>query len=323
MTQSRFVITIARQEGSGGTEVARELARKLKLTYFDKEALQLAAVRLGFAEENLARLDDKGSPELEVLRQRVAPPVTDFKLSQVLVPDRTESGMAYKTPTLLPLSVVETPATREQAALHESHHIVEWLIKEVAEQGRAVIVGRAANLVLKDWPGVINIFIHAPLDQRIERLAYQQHLDHEVAVKIVTETDRHRAEYVRQYYGPDWTNPDLYDLVINTNKLSLPVAAAAISQYVRELDQNRAAKDSLGLHQAYDRLAAQESYTLKEAAELLLLSPDMLIQAVYRGELKAANLNHRITRISREALADWLRRSTAEVGSVSPLNHNN
>jgi excisionase family DNA binding protein len=323
MTQSRFVITIARQEGSGGTEIARELARKLKLTYFDKEALRLAAVRLGFAEDDLARLDDKGTPELKGVRQRVAPPVADFKLSQVLVPDRTEAGIGYKTPTLLPLTTVETPATREQASIQESHHIVEWLIKEVAEQGRAVIVGRAANLVLKDWPGVVNIFIHAPLTQRIERLAYQQHLDHEVAGKIITETDQNRAEYVRQYYGPDWTNPDLYDLVVNTAKLSLPVAAAAISQYVRELDQNRAVKDPLALHQAYERLAAQESYTLKEAAELLLLSPDLLIQAVYRGELKAANLNHRVTRISREALADWLHRSTPEAVSVSPLNHNN
>jgi cytidylate kinase len=319
MTESRFVITVARQEGSGGNEIARELARKLKLTYFDKEALRLAAVGLGIAEDELARFDDKGSPELLEVRQRVAPPVADFKLSQILVPDRTESGIGYKTSALLPLPAVESSTDREQGVLHESHGIVEWLIKEVAEQGRAVIVGRAANLVLKDWPGVVNIFIHAPLDQRIERLAYQQHLDHEVAV---TETDQHRAEYVRQYYGPDWTNPDLYDLVINTNKLSLPVAAAAISQYVRKLDQNRAAKDPLALHKAFERLAAQESYTLKEAADLLLLSPDRLIQAVYRGELKAANLNHRVTRISREALADWLRRSTAETVSASPVKHN-
>ena len=322
MTQSRFVITIARQEGSGGTEIARELARKLKLTYFDKDALRLAAVRLGIAEGDMARFDDKGTPELNEVRQRVAPPLADFKLSQVLVPDRTESGIGYKTPTLLPLTAVETSATREQTAIQESHHIVEWLIKEVAEQGRAVIVGRAANLVLKDWPGVVNIFIHAPLDQRIERLAYQQQLDHEVARKIITETDQNRAEYVRQYYGPDWTNPDLYDLVINTSKLSLSVAAAAISQYLRELDHGRAAKDPLALHLAYERLTAQESYTLKEAAELLLLSPDILIQAVYRGELKAANLNHRI---SREALIDWLRRSTGVTGetvSVSVVKHN-
>ncbi len=128
MTESRFVITIARQEGSGGTEIARELARKLKLTYFDKEALRLAAVHLRFAEEDLARLDDKGTPELKMMRQRVAPPVADFKLSQVLVPDRTEAGMVYKTPTLLPLPSTESPTAIHDAAILESHHIVEWLI---------------------------------------------------------------------------------------------------------------------------------------------------------------------------------------------------
>src|SRR5689334_22655389 len=87
MAETGMVITISRQEGSGGDEIAQELARKFKLNYLDKEIIQIAARRLKISEAELAEFDDKILPRMEELRQLVVEPeYRDIPLSQVLVP---------------------------------------------------------------------------------------------------------------------------------------------------------------------------------------------------------------------------------------------
>jgi len=308
MTKARMVITISREEGSGGDEIAQALAQRLKLTYVDKEIIEIATKRLGLSEIELAQYDEKVLPRVEEIRKLVTPP-RDIPLSKVLVPDRNIfGGYILAAPS-------EVQMDPQLVAIQGFHSLVEQLIKEIATHGYAVIVGRAANLVLKGWSGVVNVFIRAPLENRIEKLCYLRQIDRETAASQIKEVDEHRTEYVRYYYGAEWSNPDHYQLVINTATTPLEAATAAICQFTKEIDHTRTITQTTEITRTYGRLLEQTSYSLKEAAELLLISPDVLRNAVYQDELEGTVINHKVTRINREALIDWIKHSRASVKS--------
>lgn len=311
MSVTRMVITVAREEGSGGREIAQELARKLKLTYVDDQLIKLATGRLGIPAEELADFDEKVLPRMPEISQMLQQ-FRDMPLSSILAPDRDVYGIVKEKPAPPPAAPV--PALTEREANMEGYQVlVERLITEVAEHGHAVIVGRGANFILKNWPGVIHLFFRAPLQDRIERVAYVEHLDKEAAARRVTELDIQRAAFIKQTFGADWANPDHYHLVVNTSQMPLAAATASVAQFVKAWDHNYRVIDPLAMHLTYDRLAAKELYTVKEVAELLLISPDMVRQAVYRGEIKGTIMSHNITRIKREALLEWLRRPERRV----------
>ncbi len=87
------------------------------------------------------------------------------------------------------------------------------VIEEAARQGRCVIVGRGSQCVLQDWSGTFHVFVYAPLDQRIERVRRCSAPGSDPDAQVVS-MDRRRQAYIRRYFGQDWTNHHLYDLMI-------------------------------------------------------------------------------------------------------------
>ncbi|MEI7554330.1 cytidylate kinase-like family protein [Candidatus Chlorohelix sp.] len=307
MTVTRMVITISHEEGSGGRAIAQELAKTLKLSYVDSHAIKTAATHLQIPEEDLAEFDEKILPRMKELRQLIVKP--DISLSKALAPDRDVFGLVKEEKPILE-NLARVEEDKRMKILSGYHVLVERLIKEAATAGHVVIMGRGANFILKGWQGVTNIHLHAPLQDRIERIAFLHHIDKDIAAQEIAREDGMRSQYIRQYFEADWLDPDNYHLVINTVGLSLSSVAAIIEHYVKESQQAQA-NDPLVVHRTYDRLKAQESYSLKEAAAVLLTDSDLIQQAVYRGELKATVMNHNVTRISREALAEWAMRYRA------------
>ena len=91
-----------------------------------------------------------------------------------------------------------------------------------------VIVGRAGQAILRGRPDVLHVRIVAPASLRAERVARSKQLSLEAAQLQVEASDRARQKYVRQNYAVAWDDPGLYDLVINTERLSPTTAAALI-----------------------------------------------------------------------------------------------
>jgi cytidylate kinase len=305
MAVTHTIITVSRQEGSGGQEIAQELAKTLKFTYVDSQIIKLATQHLGIPETELADYEGKVMPKIASLREVVtAPP--DVYLSEVLSPNRDPLHLFNEKK--LAVAASEKAASQDKAILQGYHTLVEQLIKDLAKNGNVVIVGRGANFILRGWKGVINVYIRAPLQNRVERYAYLNQVETDVAAEVIQKIDEQRAAFIKEYYGADWFNPDNYDLVINTARTPLPAATATIANYVKEVTHNQNVPTPLDIHRTYDRLRLQDSYNIKEAAELLLTNPDLLRQAVYRGELKATIVDHNVSRISREALVEWARK---------------
>ncbi len=91
----------------------------------------------------------------------------------------------------------------------------EQVLKDIAEKGSCVIVGRAADYVLRDNPHVLRVFIHAPLEYRVRNVMKMYDDDEKSATKNIKRSDKNRADYYSMISGQKWGNPANYDLCIN------------------------------------------------------------------------------------------------------------
>ena len=105
---------------------------------------------------------------------------------------------------------------------------VMQLIHAAHEMGNVVVMGRGAQVVLRDKPDVLHVRLTAPLEIRVRRHQIRAGLDVEVARGQVLGRDRASAEFVKRYYDVDVADPTLYDLIINTGKLPWEAAADLI-----------------------------------------------------------------------------------------------
>jgi cytidylate kinase len=105
---------------------------------------------------------------------------------------------------------------------------IRELIEELARDDKVVIVGRGGQAVLQGWPNTLHVRVISPLDVRVKRLAGQHGIPAEAALAQIRTSDRRRKQFVEHAYHVNWSDPTLYDLVLNTGSLDVPGAAGLI-----------------------------------------------------------------------------------------------
>jgi cytidylate kinase len=205
------IVTISRQYGAGGSSVAGIVAAELGAEVVDKKLIEEVARRLAMQPSDVEAEAERPRTFLERL-------VRSFS---ALEPGM---GAGWSPPYPDPL----------YDPRKEIIHLTEQVIHEVAQSGNVVIVGRGAGFVLRDRPRVFRVFLRAPEEERLKVLMARLGLNEAETKRAMHETDSNRAAYIKQLYGRDWSNPDDYDLVINTGRVSYPVAARMILIAVRE-----------------------------------------------------------------------------------------
>ncbi|HQG30342.1 MAG TPA: cytidylate kinase-like family protein [Deltaproteobacteria bacterium] len=203
---SHTVITISRQIGSGGTYIGYLLAKELGFKYVDREVLRKAAEHLKTDERWLEQYDERSSGLIESV-------LKVFSLGQ---PETT-----YMPTVKLP--VYDSDLFRLECRI----------MKDIARRYDAVIVGRGAFHALKDHPGQVRLFIHAPIDFRIQRLMKVQGIsDAGEARKIVEESDMRRTKFVRDMIGVDWTDARNFHLCLDASLVGFPASVELIRSLV-------------------------------------------------------------------------------------------
>lgn len=181
------IITINREFESNGSEIAQEVAARLHLPYVDKFLITESAQKSGFAVHHIEARD-------ELLASR-------FEFSQA------QASHYY--------GVSETPlTTNDQVAKVQFD-----LIRELAEEGPCVIVGRCANYILRENPEVLDVFVHAGEDYRVENTMKRMGLEEKAARREVRQTDKARKKYYSHFTGLDWNDPDSYHMVLNSERM--------------------------------------------------------------------------------------------------------
>jgi len=190
------IITINREFEAGGSEIAQAVAQKLHIPYIDRFLVTEAAQQGGFSMERMEATDER-------LASR-------FEYSQVAAA-KYYGGMDVHF------------TANEQVA-----KVQFQLIKELAESGPCVIVGRCANYLLRDRDDVLDVFIHAGFDYRLKRTIEKLGLPENKAEKVLKQADKGRKEYYSYYTGMDWEDPDSYHLVLNSDKLDFDLCVELI-----------------------------------------------------------------------------------------------
>ena len=202
------VLAISRQLGAGGSYIGQSVARSLGLTYLDREILHQAALLLGRQDEDLEELDERVANGWVRLTRHLA---------------------------LGPPDALFTPPRPASSVYEEDLFRIErQVMREAAARENCVIVGRASPMVLRDHPGVIRLFVHAPEAWRVDMLMSSMPGRHrEEVIELMRRTDRDRARFVQTVCNCDWTNSCHYDLTVNPARLGLDAAVALVADVVR------------------------------------------------------------------------------------------
>lgn len=199
-----FVIVIGRQYGSGGRRIGKLLADSLGVSYYDKSLLSAAAKRLGYSPEIFERKDEKRPSMI-----------------------RSLISFTYGAPTA---EINGAPMSDEKIYEYQSH-----VIKEICNRESCVIVGRTADYVMRDHPGLISIFVHADKDKRAAAIIRRGETEDLKAARDIADRRDHARESYYNYYtnGNSWGKASNYHLTFDSGIMPDDAIIAAVSAILR------------------------------------------------------------------------------------------
>ncbi|MBQ5751588.1 MAG: cytidylate kinase-like family protein, partial [Bacteroidaceae bacterium] len=184
-----FVITIGRQLGSGGKEIAEKLARELGVKVYDKALLQAAACESGIDASMFEQADER------------------------------ESNSLFGNLFSIHGSISEYFAGANFIDSDKLFEIQSEVIRDIAQNESCVIVGRCAEYVLRDHESKLSIFITADLCDRVERVMSSEGLGSEAAAEFIEKGDKKRRSYHDYYATTQWGEAHCYDVCVNSSRL--------------------------------------------------------------------------------------------------------
>ena len=197
------VITLTRQYGSGGSDIAQLVARALGWTVIDNQFVDEVARRAGLPSDEVAQREERAPGLLERLARTLAVASPELFITTAAVP-----------------RVEEDEATIVQ--------LTERIIREAASEGRAVLVGRGAQALLAQRPDALHVYVVASKPWRMKLAVERLGVEPGSVEQVVDDTDRRRDQYVRTYYRRHRQDPAIYDLVVNAERLGFEGAAGVV-----------------------------------------------------------------------------------------------
>ncbi len=198
-----LVITISRQIGSGGAYVGKQLAKSLNVFYADREIISQAAKQFSVLEEDLESRDEKILSFWQSFIQSFAIAPGVYIPPQIMVPTERE--------------LFETESE---------------IIRRIAQERSAVIIGRCGSYILREHPNRISIFLHGDITFRKSRIQKLYNISEKVAEEMIAKSDKERAHYNHTFTGKEWTDARQYNLSIDTSKIGVDQSVEVILKYL-------------------------------------------------------------------------------------------
>ncbi len=199
------VITLSRQFGSGGREIAEKLSERLGIPYYDKRILEHAAEESGIAKEHFEKADERRT--------------NSFLFSLV---------HAHYGGTAAPVQLNDI-ITDDKLFIHTADAIKKFAAHP------CIIVGRCADDILRDYP-LIKLYVYADLNFRAARIMQLYELNEKAAITLIKKTDKKRANYYNFYTSKTWGEADNYDLCLSASRLGIDKTVDFLESYIREAD---------------------------------------------------------------------------------------
>lgn len=186
---SHKIITIARQFGSGGHEIAQRLSEQLGIPLYDRNLVEMAAEKMGHSPVSVEKVNESA--------------LSSF-LASYQIPKEPNSVTGYGL------------------SLNDSTYVTQTIIIEaLAQKGPCIIVGRCGNYVLRSYPDLIDVFICASMEDRVRRIMERYNFSEKDAVNAIKSTDRRRKNYYENYTKEKWGSIDSHQMLLNVSKLGI------------------------------------------------------------------------------------------------------
>ena len=199
-----LLICVGRQIGSGGRVIAQRLAKEFGCQFYDSELLNLAAKESGFSEKFFKQNDEHKGFFRTLLQNH---------------------GRSFSMGSFYQSEFSEESLFKFQCDA----------IAKAAAEGPCVFVGRCADYVLRDEPGMVSIFVTADDDDRIHRAMERHQCDYDTARHKIESGESQRATFYNYYTGKRWGHSACYDLCVNTSRLGIEATAQFIAEFIRHI----------------------------------------------------------------------------------------
>lgn len=201
-----FVITIARGFGSGGKQIGLALSKQLGIPCYESQILSMASNYSGINKDLFFQVDEK---------------LRGYHLIKRLMKSASKDD------------IVE-PTDRSFISDVNLYNIQAKIIKELAKQQSCIIIGKCANHLLRDYDNTVSVYIEAPRAFCVKNVIERLGVTEEEAHRMIYQTDRYRADYYKYYTGGEtWTNPVLYDMTLNSDRMGMDKCTELIIQYLK------------------------------------------------------------------------------------------
>lgn len=201
-----FVITIARGFGSGGKHIGLALSKALDIPCYDSQILAMASNYSGINKDLFFQVDEK---------------LRGYHLIKRIMKANNKDD------------IVE-PTEKSFMSDVNLYNIQAKIIRELGKNQSCIIIGKCANHLLRDYDNVISVYIEAPRAACVKSIKERLGVDDDEANKMIYQTDRYRADYYKYYTGGEvWTNPVLYDLTLNSDRIGRDKCVELIVEYLK------------------------------------------------------------------------------------------
>jgi cytidylate kinase len=200
----KIIITIARQYGSGGKTIGENLAKDLGIPCYGREIIKIASEDSGISEQIFNQFDEK--LDMSIMKRLTTRVYTGKLLS---------------------------PESAKFVSDQNLFNYQAKIIKGLAEQESCVIIGRCASFVLRDYPDVVSVFVHADDDFLLKMAMERVSMTEKETKRHIEKINQHRSDFYRHYTGRQWSDATNYDLCINSGKLGFDKTVEEIKSYIR------------------------------------------------------------------------------------------
>ncbi|MEF9940804.1 MAG: cytidylate kinase-like family protein [Lachnospiraceae bacterium] len=201
---NNVIITIGRQFGSGGKTIGETLAKELNIPCYNNEILRMASDESGINEALFNQTDEK-----------------------------LQNGSLFGVAKHIYDGQLIAPGRDNFISSENLFYYQAKVMKDLAEKESCVIIGRCADFVLKEYPNVVRVFVHAPKDYCLARAGERVALKGKELEKYVAKTDKYRGDFYHYYTGNEWEDARNYDLCLDSSKLGFDKTGEIIKEYAK------------------------------------------------------------------------------------------
>ena len=235
-------VTIAGRYGSPIRAVGLEVARILGADYVDHQILANAARHTGAPVEEVAQRDEPAARG----RERLARFFQNFLEKSAAA---GSAGDPFLGPTgievLMSRSMSEAaqPSSTPSERLDDKRYFeaISTVIKEEARSENAVLIGRGSNVILRDWPNTLHVYVVASAETRVLATMKREGLTEEEATKYIQRNEEGRVAYYKKFFKVQPEDPVLYHLFLNADRLGTEHTSRIVVDAVKELSAQPAA----------------------------------------------------------------------------------